>query len=72
MGVCRGELEEILEWLQWAKAAYKGDNRALASAMQVRGFLAPMGCCVSVMRGTGMECDLGGLWVGDRLRRRIS
>lgn len=34
--VLRSELENILEWLQWAKAAYKRDQRSLASVLRIR------------------------------------
>lgn len=30
------ELEEMLEWLQWAKVAYKKDEKSLAQAMRIR------------------------------------
>lgn len=38
--MCRSELENILEWLQWAKAAYKRDQRSLASVLRVIFFCA--------------------------------
>ena len=29
--ICKSELEDILEWLQWAKVAYKRDPKLLVS-----------------------------------------
>lgn len=34
--VLPSELEDMLEWLQWAKAAYKRDQQSLATAMRIR------------------------------------